>query len=62
MNFMQEFHKAHNHPTGELKPSKADIELTSRIKEAGKILDITLLDHLIISKISYFSFLDQGIL
>ena len=53
---------AHNHPTGNLKPSKADLELTQKIKEAGKFLDITLTDHLIISpKEKFYSFADEGI-
>ena len=50
----------HNHPSGTLKPSRPDIQLTNKIKEAGKILDIQLLDHLIISDAGYFSFADEG--
>lgn len=53
---------AHNHPSGNLNASQADIELTRKIKEAGKVLDIALLDHLIITKGSYYSFADEGIL
>ena len=55
---------AHNHPSGNMKPSKGDIDLTNRIKDAGKLLDIKLLDHLIISPIEgeYYSFGDDGIL
>ena len=55
---------AHNHPSGNLKPSVADLEITRRIKEGGKILEIVLLDHLIISPIgrSYYSFADDGLL
>ena len=53
---------AHNHPSGNLRPSKADIEITRKIKEAGKILDIELLDHLILTQKTYFSFADEGIL
>lgn len=53
---------AHNHPSGNLKPSKEDLEITQRIKEAGKMLNIQLLDHLIITQNAYFSFSDDGIL
>ena len=53
---------AHNHPSGNLNVSQADIELTRKIKEAGKILDIVLLDHLIITKSGYFSLADQGMI
>jgi DNA repair protein RadC len=52
----------HNHPSGNLKASKADEELTYKIREAGKFLDIKVLDHLIISPEGYFSFADEGIL
>ncbi len=53
---------AHNHPSGNLKPSDADKQLTSRIKDAGKYIDIQLIDHLIITDNSYFSFADEGYL
>lgn len=53
---------AHNHPSGNHNASQADIDLTRKIKEAGKVLDIALLDHLIITKTGYFSFADEGIL
>lgn len=53
---------AHNHPSGTLQPSEADKNLTKKIKEAGKILDINVLDHLIITDESYFSFANEGIL
>jgi DNA repair protein RadC len=53
---------SHNHPSGNLQPSQADIELTKRIKEGGKLLDIQLLDHLIITSEGYCSFTDEGIL
>ncbi len=53
---------AHNHPSGSLKPSRADEELTSKIKEAGKFLDIKVLDHIVLSSDSYFSFADEGLL
>jgi len=53
---------AHNHPSGNLKPSEEDIRLTKRVKEAGKSLDISILDHLIITDESFFSFADEGTL
>ena len=53
---------AHNHPSGKLQPSKSDIDLTKKIKQAGVTLDIKVLDHLIITEKTYFSFADQGIL
>lgn len=52
----------HNHPSGSLKPSRADEELTAKIKEAAKYFDIKVLDHLIVSDDGYFSFADEGIL
>jgi DNA repair protein RadC len=52
----------HNHPSGSLKPSKADEELTFKIKEAAKYFDIKVLDHLIVSEDGYYSFADEGIL
>jgi DNA repair protein RadC len=54
---------AHNHPSGSLKPSEADIAITKKAKDAGKFLDITLLDHLVISPDErYFSLADEGII
>lgn len=53
---------AHNHPSGNLEPSEADKSITKRLKEASKILDLNLLDHLIITKEGYYSFSDNGIL
>lgn len=53
---------AHNHPSGNLKPSKADEQLTLQIKEAGKFLDLPLLDHLIVTTEGYYSFADEGLL
>jgi len=53
---------AHNHPSGALVPSKADRDLTQKIKNAALLLDINLLDHLIIGHQDYFSFADEGIL
>ena len=52
----------HNHPSGTLKPSIADINLTKKIKKGGEILDIKILDHIIITEKSYYSFADQEIL
>jgi DNA repair protein RadC len=52
----------HNHPSGSLKPSRADEELTLKIKEAARYFDIKVLDHLIVSEDGYFSFADEGIL
>ncbi len=53
---------AHNHPSGNLKPSQTDIELTKRLKAAGQVLDIPVLDHLIITDTGFFSFADEGFL
>ena len=53
---------AHNHPSGNLKPSQEDLRITKQIADAGKILNIQLLDHLIISQNAYFSFADENIL
>ena len=53
---------SHNHPSGSLKPSRADEELTQKIVGAGKFLDIKVLDHVILSAESYFSFADEGLL
>ena len=52
----------HNHPSGNLNPSQADKSLTEKLRDAGKILDINVLDHLIITEESYFSFADEGII
>lgn len=52
----------HNHPSGSLKPSRADESLTKKIKEAASLLDITILDHIIVSEEGYYSFADEGIL
>ena len=51
---------AHNHPSGHLKPSLADDQLTQRVKEVTKLLDIHLHDHLIITDESYYSYADEG--
>lgn len=50
----------HNHPSGNLQPSEADISLTKKVKEAGMMLDIQVLDHLIIANSGYYSFADEG--
>lgn len=52
----------HNHPSGNLTPSQADKDLTKKVKEAGRLLDIPILDHLIFGDNGYYSFADQGIL
>lgn len=52
----------HNHPSGNLRPSKADEELTLKIKEAAKYFDIRVMDHIIVSEDGYYSFADEGIL
>lgn len=52
---------AHNHPSGNLKPSEADKEITNKIKSACKLMDIELLDHLIISPVGSYSFADESI-
>lgn len=52
----------HNHPSGNIKPSKSDIEITNKIKKAGDFLDIPLLDHIIVSDSKYYSFTDENIL
>ena len=52
----------HNHPSGNLKPSIADQELTLKIKEAAKFLDIKVMDHIIVSEEGYFSFADEGMI
>lgn len=53
---------SHNHPSGNLSPSQMDIDLTRKVKEGGKILEVQLLDHVIITTESYYSFADEGIL
>ncbi|WP_409415748.1 JAB domain-containing protein [Flavobacterium sp. PS2] len=52
----------HNHPSGNLTASEADKQITRKVKEAGRLLDITLLDSLIITSESYYSFADEGAL
>ena len=51
---------AHNHPSGGVQPSASDLLITAQLKAAGDILGITLLDHIIFDRSSYFSFLEEG--
>lgn len=53
---------SHNHPSGNLKPSRADIDLTQKIKEAARYFDIKVIDHIIVSEEGYYSFSDDGLL
>lgn len=52
----------HNHPSGNLKPSKSDKDLTLKIQKAGEVLDVKVLDHLIITEKEYFSFADENLM
>ena len=52
----------HNHPSGTLKPSQADKDITKKIKQAGLLLDIKVLDHLIVTEKTYFSFADESLI
>lgn len=52
----------HNHPSGSLKPSRQDEELTQKIKDAARYFDIRVMDHIIVSEEGYYSFADEGIL
>jgi DNA repair protein RadC len=53
---------AHNHPSGNLKPSDADIQMTRKIRQAGELLEIAVNDHLIMSAEGFYSFADEGLL
>ena len=53
---------AHNHPSGNTKPSESDITLTRNFVQAGKLLQINVLDHLILTSETYFSFADEGLI
>ena len=53
---------AHNHPSGNTKPSESDIRITGKVAEGGKLLEISVLDHLIITSESFFSFSDEGMI
>lgn len=52
----------HNHPSGNLTPSQSDLALTKKLKEAGRVLEIQLLDHLIVAGQKYYSFADEGLM
>jgi DNA repair protein RadC len=52
----------HNHPSGNNNPSESDIQITQKIREAGSLLDVQLLDHIIIAGTAYYSFADNGLL
>ena len=51
---------AHNHPSGNLKPSRQDMEITKQVKDAAQLMRITVLDHLILTDAGYYSFADEG--
>lgn len=53
---------AHNHPSGNIRPSDADIQLTKKVREAAALFDIQLLDHIIVGEGSYYSFTDEGLI
>lgn len=53
---------AHNHPSGNLKPSQADLQITKKVQEGGKMLDIFVADHIIVANSSFYSFADEGLL
>ena len=53
---------AHNHPSGNLKASNSDISITKRLKEGGRLLEIDVYDHLIITNYGYLSFADDGLM
>jgi DNA repair protein RadC len=53
---------AHNHPSGNLSPSDADMAITKKIKESASLVDITLLDHIIVTQDKYYSFADEGLI
>jgi DNA repair protein RadC len=53
---------AHNHPSGNLRPSNADVNLTNKIKDACAIMELQLLDHIILTEDSYYSFADEGLI
>jgi len=52
----------HNHPSGNLRPSAADLQLTRKMKKGAELLDIALLDHLILTSETYYSMADEGLL
>ena len=53
---------AHNHPSGQLSPSRADTQVTTRLKEAGNLIGINIVDHIILTPDGYYSFQDEGLL
>ena len=53
---------AHNHPSGTLKPSRADIQVTQRLEEISKLVGIELLDHVIVTRLGFYSFVDKELL
>ncbi|NMW39386.1 JAB domain-containing protein [Phocaeicola vulgatus] len=53
---------AHNHPSGNLKPSRQDMEITKQVKDAARLMRITVTDHLILTDAGYYSFADEGLL
>jgi DNA repair protein RadC len=54
---------AHNHPSGELRPSESDKQITEKIKQSAKLMDIAVIDHIIISGTGgYYSFSDEGLI
>jgi len=53
---------AHNHPSGNTKPSDADIRLTKNLAQSGKLLEISVLDHVIITADEFYSFADEGLI
>lgn len=53
---------SHNHPSGNLQPSVADIDITKRVVEIAKLLEIIILDHMIITSGGYYSFSDEGLI
>jgi len=53
---------AHNHPSSNLRPSEADKKLTNKIRQGGNFVDVTLLDHLIVTPFGYYSFADEGLI
>ncbi len=53
---------AHNHPSGQMRPSQEDLELTKKLVAAGRVLDIAVFDHIILGPDGYYSFADEGVL
>ena len=52
---------SHSHPSGQLKPSDADLKLTKKLKDGGQYLEISVLDHIIVTSEGYYSFADEGV-